>query len=436
MTSSIDITDPKLAKAFAHPLRIQILELLEGRVASPREISDELGVALSNTSYHVRQLAVAGLVEMVDRRTRRGAVEHFYTTRFRPRVADMGWAPLSGGARPALITGRLQEAMAHMAMAAEQGGFDRDDIHYSRTTANLDEEGWKAVAGELRGLLKRIDQIVEGATARVQDDPDPVESTIVLIQYANPAASSDDSQWPPLDEVDERLAALHPGAPVAEPRELMSSIDITDPRLAKAFAHPLRVQILELLEGRVASPREMSNELGSKLSNTSYHVRRLATAGLVELVDRRTRGGAVEHYYTTKSRPRITDTGWARLPDIAKRALITGVLQKAMTHMAVAAEQGGFDRDDIHYSRTTAELDEGAWRDVARALRDLLKRIDQIAEDAAARVEGDPGRPTVEATIVLVQYANPAASSEDPRQGPPLDEVDSRLPALREDPEA
>ncbi|HEX8645508.1 MAG TPA: helix-turn-helix domain-containing protein [Thermoleophilaceae bacterium] len=433
--TSIDITDSKIAKAFAHPLRIQILELLEGRVASPRQISDELGAALSNTSYHVRQLASSGLLELVDRRTRRGAVEHFYTTKFRPRITDTGWARLSRVAKPALIPGGLHKAMAQMAMAAEQGGFDRDDIHYSRTTENLDEETWAAVARELREPLKRIDQIVEGAAARMEDDPDRavVESTIVLVQYANPAAS-EGPRWPSLDEVDTQLPALHPGTRSAESRaEMTSSIDITDPKIAKAYAHPLRIQILELLEGRVASPRQISDELGSKLSNTSYHMRQLASSGLVEMVDRRTRGGAVEHFYTTKFRPRITDTGWARVPDIAKRALITGGLQKVMAHMAVAAEQGGFDRDNIHYSRT-ANLDEEAWRVAAHELRELLKRIDLIVKGAAARMEDDPDRAVVESTIFLVQYANPAGSPEDPRW-PPLDEVDERLPALREDAE-
>jgi hypothetical protein len=101
-----------------------------------------------------------------------------------------------------------------MAMAAEQGGFDRDDIHYSRTTANLDEEAWTALAGELRALLKRVDQIVEGAAARMEDDPDraPVESTIVLVQYTNPAGSSEDPRWPPLDEVDAQLPVLREDA--------------------------------------------------------------------------------------------------------------------------------------------------------------------------------------------------------------------------------
>jgi hypothetical protein len=38
-----------------------------------------VGASLSNVSYHVRQLAKAGLIELVATRPRRGALEHYYT---------------------------------------------------------------------------------------------------------------------------------------------------------------------------------------------------------------------------------------------------------------------------------------------------------------------------------------------------------------------
>jgi len=53
-----DIDDPRLVKALAHPLRIQILNLLRDRVASPSELADEIGAPLGNVSYHVRFLAL------------------------------------------------------------------------------------------------------------------------------------------------------------------------------------------------------------------------------------------------------------------------------------------------------------------------------------------------------------------------------------------
>lgn len=70
-----------LARATAHPLRVSILEVLSidaGRTLSPTEISRELQIPLSNTNYHVTELAKSGLISLVGQRQVRGAVEHFY----------------------------------------------------------------------------------------------------------------------------------------------------------------------------------------------------------------------------------------------------------------------------------------------------------------------------------------------------------------------
>ena len=72
--------------------------------------------------------------------------------------------------------------------------------------------------------------------------------------------------------------------------------DINDPRLVKALAHPLRVRILGVLQDRVASPSDLAEELKAPLGNVSYHVRILAQLGLLKLVKKRPRRGAIEHY--------------------------------------------------------------------------------------------------------------------------------------------
>lgn len=71
----------RLARATAHPLRISILEIIGmdgGRTLSPSDLSRELQIPLSNTNYHVTELAKAGLIELVRQRQVRGATEHFY----------------------------------------------------------------------------------------------------------------------------------------------------------------------------------------------------------------------------------------------------------------------------------------------------------------------------------------------------------------------
>jgi DNA-binding transcriptional ArsR family regulator len=79
--NSIPVNWERLARTTAHPLRVSILEILGldgGRVLSPSELSRELQIPLSNTNYHVTELAKSGLIELVRERQVRGATEHFY----------------------------------------------------------------------------------------------------------------------------------------------------------------------------------------------------------------------------------------------------------------------------------------------------------------------------------------------------------------------
>jgi DNA-binding transcriptional ArsR family regulator len=71
-----------LARSNTHPLRVSILEVLSlddgARTLSPKDLSLELQSPLSTVNYHVTELRQSGLLEIVDERQVRGAIEHFY----------------------------------------------------------------------------------------------------------------------------------------------------------------------------------------------------------------------------------------------------------------------------------------------------------------------------------------------------------------------
>ena len=63
MTTQLELDGTSL-KAMAHPLRVQILRILElRRRASVTSLAEELGETTGATSYHLRQLAEHGFVE-------------------------------------------------------------------------------------------------------------------------------------------------------------------------------------------------------------------------------------------------------------------------------------------------------------------------------------------------------------------------------------
>jgi DNA-binding transcriptional ArsR family regulator len=185
--------------------------------------------------------------------------------------------------------------------------------------------------------------------------------------------------------------------------------DITDPTVAKALAHPLRTRILGSLEGRTASPSELALELDAPLGVVSYHVRRLTALGFVKLVRRVPRRGAVEHYYTATSRPRITDQAWASVPALVKQATIAAALHEVGASVSSAAAVGGFDAPEAHLTRSPVRIDERGWRELAGELDGLTDRIARIESESAKRLagaDGDGGSPR-EASVVLMLFESP-----------------------------
>jgi DNA-binding transcriptional ArsR family regulator len=178
-----------------------------------------------------------------------------------------------------------------------------------------------------------------------------------------------------------------------------------DADIVKALAHPLRVRILNVLDQRTASPKQIADELQVSLGTVSYHVRTLAGLGLIRLVSRRQRRGATEHFYRAEVRPVISDENWAQVPGIVKEAMIGANLATTGEYVQAAAAAGGFSRDDIHLSRTTMELDERAWRTLSRELAKTFERVRRLADATAERLTRvDPHPDTTTTTVVLMMF--------------------------------
>src|SRR3712207_1258777 len=194
-------------------------------------------------------------------------------------------------------------------------------------------------------------------------------------------------------------------------KQLTVPVDITDPRVAKAYAHPLRIHILGLLDDRIASPSEIANELNAPLTHVSYHVRQLAGLGLIRLVRTTPRRGAVEHHYTANIRPKVTDDAWGQIPEVVKKNLVAGCVQQTGAHAGDAVKEGGFDRDNAHMSRSAYDLDEKAFHAIAKELNKTLERIERIGAEAKARIEKNPDAETFRATTALMLFEGPSQAA-------------------------
>jgi DNA-binding transcriptional ArsR family regulator len=185
-----------------------------------------------------------------------------------------------------------------------------------------------------------------------------------------------------------------------------------DSRLAKALAHPLRVQLLAALNEGVASPNELAKKLDEPLTNVSYHVRMLHDLGTIELVETEPRRGALEHYYRAVVRPFFGERDWKRLPKNARGSISDAVLQLVWDDAADAIKSGLFDeRDDRHLSRSVLALDDQGWDELHDLLADTLDRAMQIQADSASRASKDGGE-TISVNLVMMTHPTPNSAKE------------------------
>src|SRR3712207_503867 len=150
-----DISDPRVIKALTHPLRIQILRALEERTASPSELADEIGAPLGNVSYHVRQLHALGLIKLVKKTPRRGAIEHHYKALAQAPISDEAWAGQPGVVKESVVGTSLGELGKAVNAAVAGGGFKRAEAQLVREDLVLDDKGFADAAKELSRAVER-----------------------------------------------------------------------------------------------------------------------------------------------------------------------------------------------------------------------------------------------------------------------------------------
>jgi DNA-binding transcriptional ArsR family regulator len=185
---------------------------------------------------------------------------------------------------------------------------------------------------------------------------------------------------------------------------LTAITDIHDPRLVKALAHPLRVQILGMLQDRTASPSDLAQELDAPLGNVSYHVRILAQLGLLKLVKKRPRRGAIEHYYQARGRVRISDRAWGQVPTIVKEAMVDGTLDQISRFVQQAAESDGFERPEAHLIRQPMRLDAKGFKELSAAVAKLLDQANKIEAESAGRLAKADHKGEVDAGLVMLLF--------------------------------
>lgn len=157
MKQNPETIDQRLVRALAHPLRVQILEILTERIASPNLLSEELDAGLTHVAYHTRALDKCGCLELVDTAQKRGATEHFYKALPYSFVGNMEWRKVPRTLRSAVTVATLQTFVDKVSAALEAGTMDdRDDTIFTWFPLLLDDQGWDEVNACMKEAINQI----------------------------------------------------------------------------------------------------------------------------------------------------------------------------------------------------------------------------------------------------------------------------------------
>jgi predicted ArsR family transcriptional regulator len=178
--------------------------------------------------------------------------------------------------------------------------------------------------------------------------------------------------------------------------------------VAKAFAHPLRVQILIILNEKVASPNMLAQELDQSLNLVAYHVRVLEKYDCIELVDTKQRRGATEHFYRATRRQFLSDDEWSRMPTNLRPGMAGAMLKSVFEDIEEASKSGTLEQvEDIHLSRTPMVIDKKGWSEVSTLLKSTLDRLLEIQAEASERIAAGE-EPGILAKVHLLHFKSPS----------------------------
>lgn len=180
--------DRRLIKALGHPVREHILAVLNERVASAREIGEEIGAEVSSFYHHIELLEELKCIERVKSRRRRGAWEHFFQARKTVLLDDSEWQQLPASIRADLAVNFIQEMFDGAAAALQSGTLSPSaDEHVSWTPAHFDRQGWNETTSLLTETLERVIAIRKKSAMRLADGKsDSITASVSILAFETP----------------------------------------------------------------------------------------------------------------------------------------------------------------------------------------------------------------------------------------------------------
>lgn len=153
-----------------------------------------------------------------------------------------------------------------------------------------------------------------------------------------------------------------------------------------------------------ATPTQLAQWLGASVGTAAYHVRTLASLGLIELVgETRVRGAVAHHYRALPDSEHLSDGEVSRAA-AALQSTPGATLYPLDPEICPVAAAGSFEDENALATRASLSLDAVGWSQLSQACTQLLKHADQIARSSAERMAKNPQEQGRAAGMVLFMF--------------------------------
>jgi len=379
----------RLARALAHPLRVQVLSVLNEREAiSPKEFKDttDAPAPISTVAKQFRVLEELRCIEMTGTRKSGRNIERLFQATQRPAFDRQAWELLPLPTKRGLSARIFATYMDRIAQAVEAETFDaRNGRRFSWLHRTYDEIAWAKMIDATEAVLWwSLDAQLESRRrlSRTGETPIPLVSSLSTIEAA------------PATDGSESLAQLQCAPFFLEKGGEM----FFNPNLAAGFTHDLRIRIFAALSRWPLSPRDFherfGRRLGVTLSNVAQHFRRLEMLGCIELLDiRKGRHKSRERVFRAIPHSLFDGSAWIRMPTSIRAEVTSLTATTFVRAYADAFAANTFDkRAESHFSWVGMKVDEQGWNELTTAQAVLLRYSRVLAEESRERLDRSPGQ--------------------------------------------
>jgi DNA-binding transcriptional ArsR family regulator len=393
------LTNQQLVTAMKHPTRAYAVTILNERVACAAEIGREIGKPARHVSYHLKQLEKLDVIELVKVESTAGGrtTGRYYRALARSWFDPESWDQIESKHQPGITADILSSCNSDLALAINSGGIHLVDSHISRTPLLLDPVGYRELVDRLDTLLPEVIEMQQQSAARMARNNDAVLAKIHIIQFPSPDAGR-------------RATPIISAPSDAQPP------DLSEDEVLLALEHPTRVHALMVLNERVACAAEIGRELGRPSYHASYHLKKLRSLGLIEVVETaETPGGRkTGTFYRALIRPWFDQDAWETV-DPRRQATITAtMLGLCNADIAEAVRAGTINEPDSHISRTPVIVDRESYLDLGALLDRVISDVLLIQERSSARIQDGADRVATKLHLFQFESPDPALAGSAP----------------------